>query len=68
MNSIDHDPAISKETLGWLESARAFGKHIMRPIGIELDRYDDPAMVIAKGSSYWNMLKAFREQGFHSKR
>ena len=47
------------------DAARAFGMEVVRPAGIELDRLQDPADVIAKESVLWRVFRAFREEGFH---
>ena len=59
------DPTLSEEAVFLAESAREFGQAVMRPAGIALDRLHDPSDVIAKGSVLWDVVRGYREQGFH---
>ena len=47
------------------ETARDFGERVVRPAGIELDRFRDPARVASRDSVLWKVFKGFRERGLH---
>jgi len=59
------DRTLSKEAVSLAESAREFGKTVMRPAGIALDRLEEPSDVIAEDSVLWDVIKGYREGGFH---
>ncbi|MFO8010117.1 MAG: acyl-CoA dehydrogenase family protein [Dehalococcoidia bacterium] len=59
------DTDLPDEAKAMRETARKFGLEIMRPVGIELDRFADPSEVIAEGSLLYEVHKKFRELGFH---
>ena len=48
-----------------VKAARQFAMQVMRPAGIELDRMNDPARVIAPDSVLWEVHRQFRREGFH---
>lgn len=60
---LDH--TLPKEAIALTATDDAFGRSVMRPAGIELDRLDDPAAVIADDSILWDVIKGYREHGFH---
>jgi alkylation response protein AidB-like acyl-CoA dehydrogenase len=47
------------------DTVKRFGAEVMRPVGVELDKLDDPADVIADGSPLWDAFKKYRELGLH---
>ena len=47
------------------ETAEEFGKNIVRPAGIALDKLHDPSDVIKKESILWEVFRGFRERGLH---
>ena len=59
------DMSISKEVLAMQKEAKRFAMEVLRPVGIELDQYPDPADVIAMGSPFWDTFKKFREMDLH---
>ena len=65
MNFQELDPTLPREALALAETAGEFGRTVMRPAGIALDRLKDPSDVIAEGSVLWDVVKGYREQGFH---
>ena len=65
MNFQELDLTLPKEAVDLAESAREFGKTVMRPAGIALDRLNDPSDVIAEDSVLWDIIKGYRELGFH---
>ena len=67
MNYADLDFNLTDEQKAMRDVARKFGMEVMRPAGIELDRLADPADVIAEGSVLWDVLKQYRELGFHKR-
>lgn len=65
MGYLEFEAGFSKKAKAMRDHAREFGKEVMRPAGIELDKLTDPEDVIAKGSRLWDVHKLFREEGFH---
>ena len=65
MNYADLDVNLTEEQKAMRDVARKFGMEVMRPAGIELDAMADPADVIADGSVFWDVLRQYRELGFH---
>lgn len=65
MGYLELDLEISTEAKAMHETARQFAMKAMRPAGIELDRMADPAEVVAEGSVLWEVIKGYRELGFH---
>ena len=47
------------------DTVKKFGAEVMRPVGVELDKLNDPAEVIAEGSHLWDAFKKYRELGLH---
>ncbi len=66
MGYMELDVDLSADAKAMLETARKFGREVMRPAGIELDKLGDPQEVIAEGSILWDVIKQYRELGFHS--
>lgn len=67
MNYADLDINLTDEQKAMRDVARKFGMEVMRPAGIELDKLADPADVIADGSVLWDVLRQYRELGFHKR-
>ncbi len=65
MNYADLDANLTDEQTAMRDVARKFGMDVMRPAGIELDAMADPADVVAEGSVFWDVLRQYRELGFH---
>lgn len=61
----DLDFNLSKDTVAMQKEVRNFARKVMRPAGIELDKLNDPADVIADGSVLWDVFKAYRELDLH---
>ncbi len=65
MNFLELDPDLPQEARKLAEEARKFGRSVMRPAGIALDRMPDPVAVIADDSVLWPVVREYRERGFH---
>ncbi len=65
MDYTNFSQDLSDEAKTMLETARRFGKEVLRPTGIELDLLSDPADVIAEDSALWDVFRRYREIGFH---
>ncbi|HUT54910.1 MAG TPA: acyl-CoA dehydrogenase family protein [bacterium] len=65
MGYFELNANIGRKAKVFQEAAKEFGHEVMRPAGIELDKLQDPADVMAKGSRLWDVLKKSRELGFH---
>ncbi len=65
MRYFEFDTRVSKKTKALQQSAREFGRKVVRPAGIELDKIRDPAAAIAKQSCLWDVFRKYRELGFH---
>lgn len=65
MKYLDFDADVERRAKAFQESAREFGKQVVRPAGMELDKIRNPAEVIAKGSRLWEVFRQFRELGYH---
>ena len=61
------DVNLTDDQKAFQDLARRFGREVMRPIGVELDKLSDPADVIAPGSPLWDLFKKYRELGFHKR-
>jgi len=59
------DSTISKEAEAMRNETRKLASEVLRPIGIEIDDYHDPADVIAKESNFWTAWKAYRKMNLH---
>jgi alkylation response protein AidB-like acyl-CoA dehydrogenase len=56
---------LSGEVKAMQKEARKFAMDVMRPVGIELDKLQDPADVYAKDSVLWDVIKKHREMNLH---
>ncbi|MFH1885270.1 MAG: acyl-CoA dehydrogenase family protein [Pseudomonadota bacterium] len=65
MGTLDLDVKLCRRLTALQETAREFGRDVVRPAGVELDRLHDPADVIAKDSVLWDVFRGFRERGLH---
>jgi len=59
------DMTISKEAQAMQKEAKSFAMNVLRPAGIELDKFPDPSDVIAEGSILWDTFKKYREMEYH---
>ena len=66
MAYFELDTTLSKELKAIHKEIAGFARKVMRPAGIELDKLQDPADVIAEGSVLWDVIKAFRELHLHA--
>lgn len=64
MSWIDIEIGLSEEDRVTQDTAHKFAQEVLRPAGIELDRMDDPAAVIAPDSVLWDCFKRYHELGF----
>jgi alkylation response protein AidB-like acyl-CoA dehydrogenase len=65
MAYADIDLNLTDEQKSMRDMVRRFGREVMRPAGIELDKLGDPADVIAEGSVLWDVFKQYSELGLH---
>lgn len=56
---------LSKETMAMRKEVKSFARNIMRPIGIDLDKLQNPEDVYAQKSPLWDVFKAYREMDLH---
>jgi alkylation response protein AidB-like acyl-CoA dehydrogenase len=63
----DLDFNLTDEQKALRDTIRRFGAEVMRPAGEKLDKMADPQDVIAKGSPLWDVIRTFRELGFHKR-
>ena len=61
----DIEIGLSEEDLAVRDTCHRFARDVLRPVGIELDRLQDPAQVIARDSLLWDMFRQYRELGLH---
>lgn len=61
----DLDFNLTEEQIALRDMIRKFGAEVVRPAGEKLDKLDDPADVIAKGSVLWDVFKKYHELGLH---
>ena len=61
------DINLTEEQKAMRDTVRKFGAEVVRPVGIELDKMDDPADAIAKNSPLWNAVRQYREIGLHKR-
>ncbi len=66
MGITDIDTALGEEERAIQETVHKFAADVMRPIGEQLDRLDDPAEVIAEGSPLWEAHEKYRGLGLES--
>lgn len=57
----DLDVNLTEEEVAIRDMADRFGREVLRPVGIRLDRLADPQDVIAKDSELWDVHRAYRE-------
>ena len=62
----DIDLNVSNEGKAMLREVTKFSMEVMRPAGIQLDKFPTPEEVIAPGSVLWQVLKGLRELGLHT--
>ncbi len=63
----DLDFNLTDEQKALRDTIRKFGAEVMRPAGEKLDKMANPAEVIAKGSPLWDVIRTYRELGFHKR-
>lgn len=63
MTMPDIDIGLSEEDLAVRETCHKFARDMLRPVGRELDRLQDPAQVIARDSALWDVFRQYRELG-----
>ena len=63
MTLPDIDIGLSEEDLAVRETCHKFAIDVLRPVGRELDRLEDPARVIARDSILWDVFRQYRELG-----
>lgn len=64
MNYFDLNLDLSEEDIAIRDAAHKFAEEVMRPLGIELDRWP-AADVVAADSPLWGFLKQAYELGYH---
>lgn len=65
MATLELDSKITGRLKDLQESAAEFGRNVVRPAGIALDRLRSPLEVIAEKSVLWDVFRGFRERGLH---
>ena len=65
MGIPDLDMGLTDEQKRLRDMVRKFGAQVVRPAGIELDKFHDPADVTADGSVLWDVYREFRQLGLH---
>ena len=65
MGYLELDMELSGEVKAIQKEARKFAMDVMRPVGIELDKLQDPTDVYAKDSVLWDVIKKHREMNLH---
>jgi len=63
MATTDIEVGLTEEEQAIRETAHKFAKEVLRPTGIELDRLQDPADVIAPESPLWGVFKQYHKLG-----
>lgn len=66
MSYAEIDVEVTAEARAVVKSVRKFGREIVRPAGVQLDRLSDPQAVIAPGSVLWDVVRGFRRMGLHA--
>ncbi len=66
MSYAEIDVHVTAEARAVVESVRKFGREIVRPAGVQLDRLADPQAVIAADSVLWDVVRGFRVLGLHA--
>lgn len=65
MGYLELDMDLSDEVKAIQKEVRKFAMEEMRPVGIELDKMNDPEEVIAENSPLWDIFKKQRELSLH---
>jgi alkylation response protein AidB-like acyl-CoA dehydrogenase len=65
MSYRDIDLNLTQEQSFLRDTIREFGKEVIRPAGLKLDKMANPADAIAKDSVFWDVSRQFRELGLH---
>jgi alkylation response protein AidB-like acyl-CoA dehydrogenase len=68
MSYPDLDVGLTEEDIAARDMVRRFGREVMRPVGIRLDKLADPQEVIASDSELWDVHRTYRELGLHTRR
>ncbi len=68
MGLVDLDLDLGEEERAILDAVRKFAGEVMRPIGVKLDRLDDPSDVTAAASPLWEAYRRYRELGLEEVR
>ncbi len=66
MGYLELDVNLSKEVIAMHKEVGSFAKEVIRPAGIELDKFSDPEDVIAQKSLLWDVHRKYREMGLHA--
>ena len=65
MANVEIDLQLNDQQRAMRDMVRKFGVEVLRPVGIELDKLNDPADVIAPDSKLWDVFRQYRELGLH---
>jgi alkylation response protein AidB-like acyl-CoA dehydrogenase len=68
MNYPELDTNLSEEETAIRDMVQRFGREVVRPAGIRLDKLADPADVIAADSELWDVHRTYRDLGLHKYR
>jgi alkylation response protein AidB-like acyl-CoA dehydrogenase len=68
MNYPELDINLTEEEVAVKDLVERFGREVVRPAGIRLDKLHDPADVISQDSELWDVHRTYRELGLHKYR
>jgi alkylation response protein AidB-like acyl-CoA dehydrogenase len=63
MAFVDLEIGLSEQDLAVRDLAHQFAEEVLRPVGTELDRLEDPAAVIAPDSPLWEVFRKYNATG-----
>ena len=61
MGLIDLEVTLTEQEQAIRDTARRFARDVLRPVGAQLDRLEDPAAVIERQSVLWDVFKKYWE-------
>jgi acyl-CoA dehydrogenase len=63
MAIVDIEVGLPEDELAIQDTVHKFAKEVMRPVGAELDKMNDPADVTAEGSPFWEATARYHQLG-----
>ncbi len=61
MSSLDYEIELGETERAMVDTVHRFAEEVMRPVGQELDRMQDPQKTIDEGSIVWDAMAKYRE-------